>query len=69
MTHIQANPLILSQIMAFVAPELRRASSDLDLSERLARMGYGFRDTSRGRVLTTLPHGVEIAQLPGSCAP
>lgn len=63
MTFAASNPLTVSQVLQLVGPELRRATSDLDLKARLARIGYAFRDTRRGRILMTAPHGIEIAPI------
>lgn len=65
MTYHQTNPMMIAQVMALVTPDLNVAKSAEDLKQRLARFGYGMRDTLKGRVLTTLPHGLEIAPLPG----
>lgn len=54
---------ILDQIRQLIAQDLRQAVSDADLSARLAHKGYGLRMTPYGKVLTTLPHGVEIGPI------
>ena len=64
MTYHSADPLTVARILDLVRPELRKVVSIEDMKSRLARLGYGFRDTRRGRMLTTLPHGVEIAPMP-----
>ena len=64
MTHQASNALIVAQVLALVGPVVRRAQSDDDLRARLARIGYGYRDSRRGRMLTTMPHGVDIAPIP-----
>lgn len=64
MTYQDCNPITVAQILALVSPEIERATSRHDLKTRLAQFGYGFRDTENGRVLTTLPHGVELARFP-----
>lgn len=64
MTHQMSNALIVAQILALVGPEVRRAKSEDDLRSRLARFGYGYRESRRGRMLTTMPHGVDIAPIP-----
>ena len=51
-------------IQALIAPDLRAARDDADLAARLARNGYGFRDAPGRRVLVTLPHGLELMDLP-----
>ena len=57
------DPFILSQIRQLIAQDLRAARTDDDLARRLAAKGYGLCLTDQGRVLTTLPHGVEIGPL------
>jgi len=63
MTYQSANPIIIADILSVVGPEIRNAASDSDLEKRLEGLGYGYRDTARGRMLTTLPHGIEIAPI------
>ncbi|WP_323042745.1 hypothetical protein [Gemmobacter sp.] len=57
------DPFVLSQIRQLIAGDLRAARSDEDLAQRLAAKGYGLRQTDHGRVLTALPHGLEIGPL------
>ena len=57
------DPFVLSQIRQLIAGDLRAARSDEDLAQRLAAKGYGLRMTHHGRVLTALPHGLEIGPL------
>ena len=57
-----ASALMINQDL--IAPDLACAVDDADLQRRLARNGYGFRDVATRRVLVTLPHGVEIMDLP-----
>ncbi len=57
------DPFLLSQIRQLIAQDLRAARSDEDLALRLAAKGYGLRMTDHGRVLTALPHGLEIGPL------
>jgi hypothetical protein len=57
------NAYILDQIRQVIAADLRAARSDEDLRLRLAAKGYGLRITTEGRVLTTLPHGLELGPL------
>lgn len=63
-TYYSADPLTISRVLDIVIPTLRKATSEDDLRRRLEKIGYGFRDTVRGRMLTTVPHGVEITALP-----
>lgn len=58
-----SDPTILEQVRKLIAQDLKSARSDEDLVCRLARQGYGLRVTEHGRVLTTLPHGVEVGPL------
>ncbi len=64
MTYHAADPITISRILDLVRPELGKVTSRDDLKRRLARLGFGFRETRRGRMLTTMPHGVEIAPMP-----
>lgn len=57
------DPFLLSQIRQLIAQDMRAAASPEDLARRLALKGYGLRDSDRGPVLTTWPHGVEIGPL------
>lgn len=57
------DPVLLSQIRQLIAQDLRAARSDEDLARRLELKGYGMRVTDHGRVLTSLPHGLEIGPL------
>ena len=60
MKQVLVSRYIQNDVRDLIETDLRCATDDQDLSNRLARNGYGFRDTSKGRVLVTLPHGVEI---------
>lgn len=53
----------LDLIRRLIAQDLRLAQSDDELTRRIAVKGFGLRDTLKGRMLTTLPHGVEIGPL------
>ena len=66
MTYHAADPITISRILDLVRTELRNVASRDELKRRLAHLGYGFSDTRRGRMLTTMPHGVEIAPMPPS---
>ena len=61
MTH--PSPFLLSQIRQLIAQDLRAAQSEDELIRRLAAKGFALRDTERGRMLATLPHGVELGPL------
>lgn len=69
MTYHSSNVFIAQQALALIGPELQRATSDSDLQKRLARLGYKYRDTPQGRMLATLPHGIEIAPIPALHVP
>jgi hypothetical protein len=66
MTYLSSDPFTVARIFDLVRPELRNVVSKAELTKRLARFGYGYRDTPRGRILTTVPHGVEIAPMPSA---
>jgi len=66
MTYHSSDPITVSRILDLIRPEIRGVASRDDLKNRLARLGFGFRDTRRGRMLTTMPHGVEIAPMPAT---
>lgn len=59
----KTDPLITARICALVRPDIVAAQNDRDLRTRLARIGFGYKDTTNGRVLTTLPHQIELFQL------
>lgn len=64
MQHFAKNPCLTAEILDLIREDVSGACDDADLRRRLARNGYGFRDTDRGRVLVTLPHQVEVCPLP-----
>jgi hypothetical protein len=66
MTYHSSDPLTVARILDLVRPELKKVVSKEDLTRRLAKMGYGYSDTRRGRMLTTVPHGIEIAPMPAT---
>jgi len=57
--------LVISDLRDFVLDERRRCVSDREWRFRLAGYGYDIRQTAKGRVLTSLPKGVEICALDG----
>lgn len=63
MKQFRVSSYIQTHVRSLIEPDLRSARDDQDLKCRLARNGYGFRDTTKGRVLVTLPHGVEVMTL------
>ncbi|MGR3468232.1 MAG: hypothetical protein ACU0CI_10145 [Shimia sp.] len=64
MTHFGQDPTVLTQVLASVGRDVRRAVSQADLRMRLARKGFGVREGAGGPLLVTMPHGVEIGPLP-----
>ncbi len=64
MVNFRMDAWAMSDVQALVAPELAAAESETDLSQRLERLGYGVRRSAQGRKLVTLPHGVELMDLP-----
>lgn len=54
---------IVSEVRTFVMGERKQCVSDREWKFRLKGYGYDLRQTERGTVLTTLPHGVEICTL------
>ena len=64
MTHPHITDEIRHHVRRLIEPDLKCAVDDADLTRRLALNGYGFRDSASGRKLVTLPHGVEILDLP-----
>lgn len=53
----------LDLIRRLIAQDLSLSQSEDELTRRLAVKGFGLRDTIKGKMLTTLPHGVEIGLL------
>ena len=63
MPHMCRNSFLTAQIRDLIHEDVTVARDDADLSQRLARNSYGFRDTDQGRVLVTLPHQVPVCPL------
>ncbi|HAV09578.1 MAG TPA: hypothetical protein DEF12_14285 [Rhodobacteraceae bacterium] len=63
MHHFGKNAFLTVEILNLIRDDIACATDDRDLQTRLARNGYGFRDTAQGRMLVTLPHQVEVCQL------
>ena len=59
----QNNATVVSEVRDFVMGERRHCVSDREWKFRLRGYGYDLRQTARGTVLATLPHGVEICTL------
>lgn len=58
-------PSGLTQVRDFVMRERSQCVSDREWKHRLRGYGYDIRQTEQGRILTTLPQGVEICALDG----
>jgi len=54
---------VVSEVRTFVMNERATSLSDREWKFRLRGYGYDIRNTERGTVVTTLPHGVEICAL------
>lgn len=63
MQYTRQNTVLTAEIHDLIREDVAGACDDADLRCRLARNGYGFRDTLRGRMLVTLPHQVEVCPL------
>lgn len=63
MQHFGKNAFITAEILTLIREDISCAIDDADLRIRLARNGYGFRETKEGRMLVTLPHQVEVCPL------
>ncbi|MGB7317604.1 MAG: hypothetical protein WBC85_06525 [Planktotalea sp.] len=69
MTYQSSNAILANQVLAIITPVLQRARSESDLRERLAHLGYGYRETAKGRMLTTVPQGVDVVLIPALNSP
>lgn len=58
-----ADPASIDQIRRFAMNERARCVSDREWAHRLRGYGYDLRQTERGRVLASLPQGVELCTL------
>jgi hypothetical protein len=62
---VKPNAFVTKEVMQIVARERAVALSEREWKHRLAGYGYSIRDTDDGkRVLETLPHRVELCELP-----
>jgi len=57
------DPVMISRLRQFAMSERARCVSDREWAHRLRGYGYDLRQTDRGRVLATLPQGVEVCTL------
>ena len=53
----------MSEVRTFVMGERKSCVSDREWKFRLKGYGYDIRQTERGTVLSTLPHGIQICTL------
>ncbi len=56
---------LASEVRTFVMGERRHCVSDREWKFRLRGYGYDVRQTARGTILHTLPHGHEVCVLEG----
>lgn len=54
---------IVSEVRTFVMGERKSCVSDREWKFRHKGYGYDIRQTERGTVLSTLPHGIQICTL------
>ncbi len=54
---------VVSEVRTFVMGERKSCVSDREWKFRLKGYGYDIRQTERGTVLSTLPHGIQICTL------
>lgn len=54
---------LVSEVRTFVMGERKHCLSDREWKFRLRGYGYDIRETPKGTVLTTLPHGQEVCAL------
>lgn len=64
MTNQRIDPVTKAQVRSLIDRDLRCATDPQDLKARLARLGYGIRATEGAAKLVTLPHGLEVMDLP-----
>ena len=57
------DPTMISRLRQFAMSERARCLSDREWAFRMRGYGYDLRQTDRGRVLATLPQGVEVCTL------
>jgi len=54
---------VVSEVRSFVLGERKHCVSDREWAFRLRGYGYGLRQTDKGTMLHTLPHGQDICTL------
>ena len=54
---------VVSEVRTFVMDERKTCLSDREWKFRLRGYGHALRQTDRGTMVTTLPHGVEICAI------
>lgn len=63
MTYTSTDPMVVAQVRDIVMRERSMSLSEREWQHRLRGYGYALRDTIEGRMITTLPHGVEVCPL------
>lgn len=62
--HFTANTAtVVSEVRTFVMNERAASLSEREWKFRLRGYGYDVRHTAQGRVVSTLPHGVDVCTL------
>jgi len=64
MVYVHRDPMIEAGILDLVMRERRKANSEMDWKNRLRGYGYTLQENAGGVFVATLPHGVEVCQLP-----
>lgn len=59
-----SDPMITAKVIALVLREKEQSLSPREWQYRLAGYGYAVKDTDKGQVIETLPHGVKVGVLP-----
>ncbi|MEP4195444.1 MAG: hypothetical protein ABJL99_07375 [Aliishimia sp.] len=62
--HFGKDPFIATEVMKIVTREREQALSAREWNFRLAGYGYAIEETAHGKVVTTVPNGEEICDLP-----
>jgi hypothetical protein len=62
--NFDVDPSFAAQVLNLIREERAKALSPREWNHRLAGYGYAIKDTSFGKVVATLPQGVEICAVP-----
>ncbi|WGI21281.1 hypothetical protein [Amylibacter sp. IMCC11727] len=60
MIHQRLDPFTIRQIREMLQSDLRNATSQADLTQRLNAKGYGLRPSANGTMLTAEPQGLPL---------